>query len=83
MALQAWWTGAPAGAPDPHRQRCEAAAQQRDYCTTLLAARWALFAGSHLRWWGLFPDVNLALFIIGLLAVRHGVFDEPLRHAGV
>jgi len=28
----------------------------------------------------LLPDVNLALFILGLLAVRHRVLDEPRRH---
>jgi uncharacterized protein len=27
------------------------------------------------------PDVNLALFILGLLAVRHRILDEPKRHA--
>ena len=82
MALHAWW----AGAPPPRqttlialRQAAGAAAHQPDY-STLLAARWALFTGSPVRWWALFPDVNLALFIIGLLALRHGVFDEPLRH---
>ena len=82
MALQAWWTGTPLERPTALialMQAAAAAARQPDY-TTLLAARWAHFTGSHLRWWGLFPDVNLALFIIGLLALRHGVFDEPLRH---
>ena len=29
---------------------------------------------------GFLPDVNLALFILGLLAVRHGVLDDPRRH---
>jgi uncharacterized protein len=82
MALQAWWAGTPLERPTALialMQAAEAAARQPDY-TTLLAARWALFTGSHLRRWALFPDVNLALFIIGLLALRHGVFDEPLRH---
>ena len=32
-------------------------------------------------WWMFVPDSNLALFILGLLAVRHGVLDDPLRHA--
>lgn len=26
------------------------------------------------------PTINLALFILGLLAVRHGIFEAPLRH---
>jgi len=47
----------------------------------LLSARWALFPASFpFGWRGVIPDSNLALFIIGLLAVRIGVFDEPLRH---
>ena len=82
MALQAWWVGTPLERPTALialMQAAAAAARQPDY-TTLLAARWALFTASHLRWWALLPDVNLALFIIGLLALRHGVFDEPLRH---
>jgi uncharacterized protein len=28
----------------------------------------------------LVPDVTLALFILGLLAVRHGLVDEPRKH---
>jgi uncharacterized protein len=82
IALHAWWTGGPTLRPGAFMaliKAAAAAAQQPDY-TTLLAARWALFKGSHLRWWILLPDVNLALFIVGLLALRHGVFDEPLRH---
>lgn len=31
-------------------------------------------------WWILVPDSNLVLFVLGLLAVRHRVLDEPLRH---
>jgi uncharacterized protein len=30
-------------------------------------------------WWFL-PDTNLALFVLGLLAVRHRILDEPTRH---
>jgi uncharacterized protein len=26
------------------------------------------------------PDTNIVLFIFGLLAVRHGIFDDPKRH---
>jgi len=58
----------------------DAAAAHGSY-TRLLAARWALFAGSFADSWRVIvPDSNLALFIIGLLAVRSGVFDEPRRH---
>ena len=32
------------------------------------------------EWFGQLPGNNLALFILGLLAVRHGLLDAPLRH---
>jgi uncharacterized protein len=81
-ALYAWWTGAapPATVPDPLRQAVEAAAQNADYLT-LLSARCALFVDSLPNGWhDLLPDTNLALFCLGLLAVRHGILDQPLRH---
>jgi uncharacterized protein len=69
-----------AGARPALRQAVEAAAQQGPY-PTLLAARWALFIGNlpH-EWADLLPDTNLALFILGLLAVRCGIVDQPMRH---
>ncbi|HET7696100.1 MAG TPA: DUF418 domain-containing protein [Vicinamibacterales bacterium] len=58
-----------------------AAAAAQDRYLTLLAARWALFVnGFALGWRDLLPTVNLALFTLGLLAVRHRVLDEPGRH---
>jgi uncharacterized protein len=80
-ALYAWWTGTSAPAVSDHlRQAAEAAAQNADYLT-LLSARWALFVGGLPRGWhDLLPDTNLALFCLGLLAVRHGILDQPLRH---
>jgi uncharacterized protein len=58
----------------------ETAARQGDY-SALLSARWALFVGSLPHTWrDLVPDTNLVLFIIGLLAVRLRVLDEPKRH---
>jgi uncharacterized protein len=58
----------------------DAAAAQGSY-GALLSARWALFAASFPPGWReLLPDSNLALFIVGLLAVRKGVFDDPRRH---
>ena len=62
------------------RRAVEAAAQGPDY-GALLDARWAQFAGRlpH-AWKDLLPDANLTLFILGLLAVRHGVLQEPRRH---
>jgi uncharacterized protein len=35
---------------------------------------------SRFQLWWLLPDTNLALFILGLLAVRHRILDEPARH---
>jgi uncharacterized protein len=81
-AVYGWWTGAPspASAADPLRQAVEAAAQNADYLT-LLSARWALFVDRLPNGWhDLLPDTNLALFCLGLLAVRHGILDQPLRH---
>jgi len=82
ISVHAWWTGVPPPRPGTFMALMKAAAEaakQPDY-SALVAARWALFKGSHLRRWIFLPDVNLALFIVGLLALRHGVFDEPLRH---
>ena len=56
------------------------AAKRPDYLAAV-AARWAHFAASTRPVWKTFvPDSNLTLFILGLLAVRHRVFDEPRRH---
>ncbi len=69
------WT--PAGNAELSRA-VRTAAQQSDY-SALLDARWALFIDSFPHTWrGFLPDINLALFILGLLAVRHGVLDSPL-----
>jgi uncharacterized protein len=77
------WSNGVALAPSPSAslaQAVEAAARGTDYFA-LLSARWALFIGTFPRsWQGFLPDTNLALFALGLLAVRHGVFDQPTRH---
>jgi uncharacterized protein len=41
-----------------------------------------LFAmqGHYLRWRTLIPNSTFVLFLIGMIALRRGVFDEPLRH---
>lgn len=81
-AVYAWWTGTPQSTPvsDPLRQAAEAAAQNADYLT-LLSTRWAVFLeGLPHGWHDLLPDTNLALFCLGLLAVRHGILDQPRRH---
>jgi uncharacterized protein len=82
LALQAWWTGGtlPPPAGQALRVASATAAEQADYWS-LLAARWAEFVGTLPGdWRGLLPDNNFALFIVGLLAVRHGVVDAPGRH---
>jgi uncharacterized protein len=84
-ALLAWWTSA---APPPLTlaslsRAVDAAARQQSYLA-LLSARWSLFIGAfHFSWRDILPDVNLALFILGLLAVRHGILDAPKRHVRV
>ncbi len=61
-------------------QAVEAATHQKSYLT-LLAARWDLFVETHpATWQDFLPDVNLALFILGLLAVRLGILDHPKQH---
>jgi uncharacterized protein len=81
-AIHAWWASAapPLLATAPLSQAVDAAARQGSYLA-LLSARWALFVGGFPpSWRDLLPDVNLALFILGLLAVRHGILDDPKRH---
>jgi len=69
-----------AGARPALRQAVETAAQHGSY-PALLAARWSLFVGNLPHGWtDLLPDTNLALFILGLLAVRCGIVDQPSRH---
>ena len=57
------------------------ASKQPDYLAAV-SARWTHFSYSlHVGWKAFIPDSNLALFILGLLAVRHRLFEEPKRHA--
>jgi len=71
------WT---AGARPALRQAVEVAAQHGSYAA-LLSARWDLFLAELPHGWtDLLPDTNLALFILGLLAVRCGIVDQPARH---
>jgi uncharacterized protein len=70
--------------PDPRMtaltNAVEIAAAHTSY-VQLLSARWALFIGGFAHSWRtVLPDTNLTLFIIGLLAVRAGAFEEPRRH---
>ena len=71
---------APAPAANALAQAVSAATHQGSYLT-LLSARAAAFPASFPHSWrALLPDVNLTLFILGLLAIRHGVLDDPTRH---
>jgi uncharacterized protein len=81
-ALHVWGlSGAPAAGAHAALVRAAAAAAAQDQYVTLLSARWAVFVhGFALGWRDLLPTVNLALFTLGLLAVRHRVLDEPGRH---
>lgn len=82
-ALYAWWAAAPPPAPGAGLALSRAmteAAQHGSY-STLLAARWAIFVhGLPHDWRAFVPGMNLTLFILGLLALRHGVLEEPKRH---
>ena len=81
-AIHAWWTSTPSPpqAMAALSQAVDAAARQKSY-VVLLSARWSLFVGTFPHSWrDLLPDVNLALFILGLLAVRHGILDDPKHH---
>ena len=86
-ALYALWTGGKFRmSPDQMHlmqlwRAAREAANHPDYLAAV-AARWAHFAASVRPMWKVFiPDSNLTLFILGLLAVRHRVFEEPKRHA--
>jgi uncharacterized protein len=81
-ALYAWKTGAPMPAPlDRTLVDAVTDAAQHGTYAALLAARWALFIAEVPRHWRDFvPDSNLTLFVLGALAIRHRVLDEPLRH---
>jgi uncharacterized protein len=80
-ALHAWWTSAAPVVPPiaAFAQAVETASAQGSYAA-LVSARWSLFLASYSRWWTYVPDSNLALFTLGLLAVRHRILDEPRRH---
>jgi uncharacterized protein len=80
-ALYAWSTHAAASAPGPDLWTMEHDAGELARYSTVLAARWAVFvAGLPHRWRDLLPGSNLTLFILGLLAVRHGILEAPKRH---
>ena len=86
-ALYALHTGAPVtpSADAKHVMQLSRAAieaaKHPDYVAAV-AARWAHFTASMRTPWKAFiPDSNLALFILGLLAVRHRIVEEAKRHS--
>lgn len=79
--LATWWLGSPMPPPHPALAGAVGAAGQGTSFLALVAARWALFrANLPDTWPELLPDVNLALFLVGLLAMRHGVIEDPRGH---
>jgi len=75
------------GAPPPAilvetrqaEEHLRAAEQAGDYAA-LVRARVDVMRRRARDWLSYLPDTNLALFIVGLLAIRHRVFAEPRRH---
>jgi uncharacterized protein len=59
------------------------AAEAQSSYTVLLDARLSHMAWFHAQPFFFMPGATLALFIVGLLLVRHGVFEEPLAHVRV
>jgi uncharacterized protein len=60
----------------------KAAGAQPEYAP-LLTARLRHMAWFYTRPFFFVPGTNLTLFILGLLAVRHGIFAQPLAHKRV
>ena len=63
--------------------RAVKAAEAQSSYTVLLDARLSHMAWFHAQPFFFMPGGTLALFIVGLLLVRHGVFEEPLAHVRV
>jgi uncharacterized protein len=59
------------------------AAERQESFTRLLAARLAHMAWFHRQPFFFMPGATLALFITGLLLIRHGVFENPPAHPRV
>jgi uncharacterized protein len=84
-AWWAWWNQVPLPVP-PAREWANAVelAEQHGTWAQLVTARWQHFLATTpggVR--GLLPDGDLTLFILGLLAIRHGLLERPLQHVRV
>jgi len=81
-AMYAWLTSTPLppSSSAAYFEAVRTAGEQNSYIG-LLFARGSLFIHTlpH-SWRDMLPDTNLALFTLGLLAVRYRILDEPLRH---
>jgi uncharacterized protein len=66
-------------APNPVRTALKAAEAQPSY-PVLVAARLQAMRADYLSWSFLIPGANLTLFILGFLALRHGLIDAPRKH---
>lgn len=66
-------------APNPTSSQLKAAEAQPSY-SMLFHARLRAMRADYLRWSFLVPGANLALFILGFLALRRGLFDAPQKH---
>lgn len=80
-ALYHWWAGTPLPPPVPSLHDAAEEVLHHGTYAQALAVRWVWFLSAipH-RWNDFVPTSNLALFIVGLLAVRHRVLDEPRQH---
>lgn len=79
--LVSWWTGLPVPPRFPALTEAASVAAQGGSYAALLTARWALFrANLPDTWPELLPDHNLTLFLLGMLALRRGVIDDPRGH---
>jgi uncharacterized protein len=65
--------------PNPTWAALKAAEAQPSY-PALLWARLQAMRADYLKWSFLIPGANLALFILGFLALRRGLFDSPKKH---
>ena len=83
-ALYHWWSATPPGPAGPNLWGAAAATTSLATYGEAVAARWDLFLATlPRRWRDFLPGTDLTLFILGLLAVRHRLLDEPLRHRRV
>ncbi len=68
--------------PNPTWTALKTAQAQPGY-PALVRARLRAMRADYLRWAFLIPGANLALFILGFLALRRAVFDSPKKHTRI